>query len=81
MRLLIILAKMGDYQLILRCSCGFVEVLTEMAENALQIHIGSSDITEEHNELVLDCKQCGTKIALALVKKPSDVSTEVCNAE
>ena len=60
---------MNKYQLKLKCSCGFEEVLTEMEENGLQIHIGSSDATEEHSKLVLDCKNCGTKISLELTER------------
>jgi len=71
---------MNKYQLKLKCSCGFEEVLTEMEENGLQIHIGSSDVSEDHSKLVLDCKQCGAKIMLEIVEKPEEnVSEEIRN--
>lgn len=68
---------MNKYQLKLKCLCGFEEVLTEMEENGLQIHIGSSDVTEDHSKLVLDCKGCGAKISLDLVKKQEETEENV----
>lgn len=67
---------MNNYQVILKCSCGFEESILEMEENALQIHIGSS--TEGESQLALDCKQCGAKLSLAVVKKiaPEDIKIE-----
>lgn len=70
--------KNDTYQIKLKCSCGSEEVLGEMAENAIQIHIGSSDINKD-SKLVLDCKNCGAKIGLEIVKKEEDVSEEIRN--
>jgi len=69
---------MNNYELKLKCSCGSEEVILEMEENALQIHIGSS--STEENKLVLDCKKCGTKMTLEVTKKAEEnVSEEICN--
>lgn len=80
---------MNSYQLVLKCSCGFEEVLTVMEENGIQIHIGSSDLTEDgidNSKLVLDCKKCGAKLSLEIIEKvepieekKEDVPEEICN--
>lgn len=76
---------MINHQLKLKCSCGFEEVLIpEMVENGLQIYIGFSEETPtEASKLILDCKECGTKISLEVVreiKKDEDVPTN-CEEE
>jgi hypothetical protein len=75
---------MLNHQLKLKCSCGFEEVLIpEMEENGLQIYIGFSEETPtEASKLVLDCKECGTKLSLEVVreiKKEEDVPEEIRN--
>ena len=69
---------METYELKMKCSCGSEELLLEMEENALQIHIGSS--SDGENKLVLECKECGAKIMLEVIKKPEEnVSEEIRN--
>lgn len=68
------------YKLVLKCACGYEEVLDVMDENGIQIYIGASDAeAEDNSKLILDCKGCGAKIGLEIVKIEEDVPEEIRN--